>query len=244
MKEFISKKKKIIIDILIIIAILIAVSGISIAILSAFNVLTYDGGIEFNSSIFNSFKNSWYGWIIFILFQTVLTIFLCIVPGVSMAFIVLCTKMYDKPWEAFLVSFISVMISSVIMYLIGRFGGYKLCVKMLGKEDCEKSLSLLTKKSTIFFPLMMIFPVFPDDALIMIAGTLKMKMKWFIPSIIIGRGIGILTIVFGFSLIPFNEFDTFYEWLVFITVCIVWLYVVFSLANKLNKKLEERSNRH
>ena len=115
--------------------------------------------------------------------------------------------------------------------------------KMLGEEDCEKSLSLLTKKSTIFFPLMMIFPVFPDDALIMIAGTLKMKMKWFIPSIIIGRGIGILTIVFGFSLIPFSEFDTFYEWLVFVTVCIVWLFVIFSLANKLNKKLEERSNK-
>ena len=243
MREFVSKRKKIIIDVLILLGILIAVAGISIALLSAFNVLTYDGGIVFNTKIFDSFKNSWYGWIIFILYQTILTMFLCIVPGVSMAFIVLCTNIYDKPWEAFLVSFISVMISSVIMYLIGRFGGYKLCVKMLGEEDCEKSLTLLTKKSTIFFPLMMIFPVFPDDALIMIAGTLKMKMKWFIPSIIVGRGIGILTIVFGFSFIPFKEFDTFYEWLVFVTICIVWLFVIFSLANKLNKKLEERSNK-
>lgn len=243
MKEFVSKRKKIIIDIILVLVVLIAVAGISIAVLSAFNVLTFDGGIVFNTQIFDSFKNSWYGWIIFILFQTIITMFLSIVPGVSMAFIVLCTNIYDKPWEAFLVSFISVMISSVIMYLIGRFGGYKLCVKVLGEEDCEKSLSLLTKKSTIFFPLMMIFPIFPDDALIMIAGTLKMKMKWFIPSIVIGRGIGILTIVFGFSFIPFSEFDTFYEWLVFITVIIVWLTVVFSLANKLNKKLEERSSK-
>ena len=243
MREFVSKKKKIIIDIILVLVVLIAVAGVSIAIFSAFNVLTFDGGIVFNAKIFDSFKNSWYGWIIFIAFQTIVTMLLSIVPGISMAFIVLCTNIYDKPWEAFLVSFISVMISSVIMYIIGRSGGYKLCVKMLGEEDCEKSLSLLTKKSTIFFPLMMIFPVFPDDALIMIAGTLKMKMKWFIPSIVIGRGIGILTIVFGFSFIPFSEFDTFYEWLVFITICIVWLTVVFSLANKLNKKLEERSSK-
>ena len=70
------------------------------------------------------------------------------------------------------------------MYILGRFGGYKLCVKLLGEEDCNKSLDLLETKSTIFFPLMMLFPVFPDDALVMIAGTIKMKLKWFIPSII------------------------------------------------------------
>ena len=46
---------------------------------------------------------------------------------------------------------------------------------------------------------MMMFPIFPDDALVMIAGTLKMKLRWFIPSIVIGRGIGIAAIVFGFS---------------------------------------------
>ena len=127
MREFVSKKKKIIIDIILVLVVLIAVAGVSIAIFSAFNVLTFDGGIVFNAKIFDSFKNSWYGWIIFIAFQTIVTMLLSIVPGISMAFIVLCTNIYDKPWEAFLVSFISVMISSVIMYIIGRSGGYKLC---------------------------------------------------------------------------------------------------------------------
>ena len=126
------------------------------------------------------------------------------------------------------------------MYLLGRFGGYKLCVKILGEEDCNKSLELLETQSTIFFPLMMLFPVFPDDALVMIAGTIKMKLKWFIPSIIIGRGIGIATIVFGFSLIPFESFTTLYDWIIFITVCVVWIFVIFHFANKLNKRLENK----
>ena len=77
----------------------------------------------------------------------------------------------------------------------------------------------------------------------MIAGTLKMKMKWFLPSIIIGRGIGIITIVFGFSLIPFEEFTTLYDWLVFITVCIVWVSTVFHFANKLSRKLEAKQEK-
>ena len=86
----------------------------------------------------------------------------------------------------------------------------------------------------------MIFPAFPDDALVMIAGTIKMKLKWFIPSIILGRGIGIATIVFGFSLIPFESFTTLYDWIIFITVCVVWIFVIFHFANKLNKRLENK----
>ena len=240
---FSGNKKKLIINILLVLVTLLASAGLSILILSAFNVVSFENGIVFNPHLFESFKNSWYGWIIFILFQALLTILLCIVPGVSMAFIILCSTIYTEPWQAFLISFLSVMISSLIMYLLGRFGGYKLCVKLLGKEDCDKSLDLLETKSTIFFPLMMLFPVFPDDALVMIAGTIKMKLKWFIPSIILGRGIGIATIVFGFSLIPFESFTTLYDWIVFITVCVVWIFVIFHFANKLNKKLENKKNK-
>lgn len=236
-------KKKLILNIVMILATLIASAGLSILILSAFNVVSFNDGIKFNPHLFESFKNSWYGWIIFILFQSILTILLCIVPGVSMAFIILCSTIYTVPWQAFLLSFVSVITSSFAMYVCGRFGGYKLCVRLLGKEDCNKALDLLENKSTVFFPLMMLFPVFPDDALVMIAGTIKMKLKWFIPSIIIGRGIGIATIVFGFSLIPFERFTTFYDWIVFITVCVVWMFIIFHFANKLSKKLEQKNKK-
>lgn len=240
MFDKLSTKKKRALEILIIVLGLIAISTVSIIILSLFDIIYFEDGLKFNEKLFNSFKNSWYGCMMFIIFQTLLTVLLCIVPGVSMAFIILCTKLYDNPWLAFGVSFSSVVISSLVMYITGRFGGYKLCERILGKEDCEKSLDLLTTKSNVFFPLMMLFPAFPDDALVMMAGTIKMKLKWFIPSIILCRGIGILTIVFGFSLIPFEEFTTLYDWIVFITVCIVWIFIIFHFANKLSKKLESK----
>lgn len=239
MKKFVEKRKKLIIDALVVLAILIISALVSLTVLYLFGVVSFDGGIRFNESIFNAFKNSWYGFIIFILFQTILTMFLCVVPGASMAFIVLCTNIYELTWQAFIISFASVMISSTVMYLIGKFGGYKLCVKFLGKEDCDKSIEILRSKSTVYFPLAMMFPIFPDDALVMMAGTLKMKMKVFIPSIIIGRGIGIATVVFGFAIIPFDSFTTIYDWLVFITVCGIWVYLIFKMAHKLNEKIEK-----
>ncbi len=239
-KEFLKQYKKAILNILLLLLTIVAISVVSLILLSALNILSFDGELHFNQELFAAHKNSWYGWMIFLLLQTVLSILLCAIPGASMAFIILSTYIYDTSWMAFLLSFTSVMISSTLMYLLGRKGGYKLCVKLLGEEDCDKALKLLRNKGTVYFPLMMIFPAFPDDALVMIAGTLKMSLKWFIPSIIVGRGVGIATIVFGFSFIPFESFQTPYDWAVFITVCLFWLSVVFKLANKLNKKLEEK----
>ena len=148
-----------------------------------------------------------------------------------MAFILLSQALYPTSWEAFILSFTSVMISSAMMYIVGRSGGYKICTHILGAEDCEKSLTLLRNKGTVFFPLMMMFPIFPDDALVMIAGTLKMSLKWFSPSIVIGRGIGISTIIFGLSIVPFDKFTSAWHWIAFVAVCLVLVVLVFIAAN-------------
>ena len=129
------------------------------------------------------------------------------------------------------------------MYFIGRVGGYKICEKLLGKEDCKKASDLLNHRGVVYFPLMMMFPIFPDDALVMIAGTLKMSMKWFLPSIIFGRGFGVATIIFGFSIIPYDKFTTPWHWILFVTVCIIFLVAIFYAAHKLNVYLEKHSHK-
>ena len=157
-----------------------------------------------------------------------------------MMFIVLGQTLFPDPLKAFLIVFSGVVVSSTAMYLTGRFGGYRLCVKMLGKEDCDRSIELLRDRGTVFFPVMMLFPLFPDDALVMISGTLKMKLSWFFPSIIVGRGVGIATIIFGLSIVPFEKFTEPWHWVVFIALCAVGVVGIFLGALKFNKFMRNR----
>ena len=243
MKNFFIRNKKALIYIALMIAFIITLSIVSVFVLRAIGVIYVDGEeISFNVELFDDFKSSWYGWIIFIVLQTVLSMLLCIVPGASMAFIMLSKSLYSVPWQAFLLSFVSVMIASMVMYATGRFGGYKICSFLLGEEDCEKSLGLLRNKGTVFFPIMMMFPIFPDDSLVMIAGTTRMSLKWFIPSIVIGRGVGIATIVFGLSITDY--FTTPLHWIIFIVICLALLIAIFSLANRFNKFMDKHRHAH
>ena len=245
MKTFLNKVKENKATILKLISLLLLVALISVitlGVLMLTGVLNYDDGFVFNAHIFDAFKGKWYGFIVFIFVQTLLSMLLCVIPGVAMAFVMFSTVLYPNPWMAFLLSYSCVIVASVSLYIIGRLGGYKICEKLLGKEDCEKSLELLRTRGTVYFPLMMLFPIFPDDALVMIAGTIRMKLSWFIPSILICRGVGAATIIFGMSIIPFETFTTAYDWLILLTVGFFWIKEIFTIANKLDRYFENKRN--
>ena len=241
LKDFFTTHKKSILSVLWILLGIVGVSLITFFVLMAFEVVYFiDGGMRFNLEFFEGLKTSVWGSVLFVIIQTVLTMLLSVIPGISMAFIVLSQAIFPTPWQAFLLSFISVMISSGVMYILGRFGGYKLATKLLGEKDCESASKLLRNKGSVYFPLMMMFPVFPDDALIMIAGAMKLSLAWFIPSIVFGRGIGIATIVFGISIVPFDKFTTIWHWIAFVALCAIGVFLVFFSANRFNKFLEKR----
>ena len=243
MKNFINKvkeKKDIIIKITLLIFAIVAISLIALAALTASGVIYYEDGFKFDTHLFDAFKGKWYGVLVFVVLQTVLSMLLCAIPGIAMALVAFSNVLYETPWQAFLLSFSAVLISSATLYILGRVGGYKICTKLLGKEDSEKALTLLRERGTVYFPLMMLFPIFPDDALVMIAGTTKMNLKWFIPSIVICRGIGIATVLLTVNIIPFERFTSIYDWLVLITVCFFWIREIFKLANKLDRYLDKK----
>ena len=246
MKTFMRKvkeNKKSLLKIALMLLVLICISLVTLLVLFSTGLLEYGkDGFVFDVGMFDSFKGKWYSLPIFILAQTVLTTLLCAIPGVAMAFVMLSQVIYSENiWMAFLLSYSCVIISSTVLYAIGRSGGYKICEKLLGKEDCVKSLELLRTRGTTYFPIMMLFPIFPDDALVMLAGTTRMKLSWFIPSIIICRGVGIATILFSVSIVDFTTFKI-YDWIIFLTVVFFWLREIFKVANKIDRHFEKKRN--
>ena len=94
------------------------------------------------------------------------------------------------------------------MDLIGRFGGNKAIIKILGKEEYEEAKDLIKEKGMVYVPVMYLLPIFPDDAICMVSGATKMNFLVHLIEIILCRGIGCATIIFGVQIIP-SEVSSF-----------------------------------
>ena len=150
------------------------------------------------------------------------------------------------PFISFLISFISIMLASILMFLIGKKLGKKFVIWAIGKDDYSKHSKTLSKGKYTFF-LMMLFPFFPDDILCLLAGaTMNMTYKFFIITNLITRPIGILATCYLASgrLIPFSGWGI-PIWIIFAALAITSIILslkyqdkIESFINKLSKKLK------
>lgn len=137
-------------------------------------------------------------------------------------------------WTSFFLSFFAVMLGSVIMFWVGRKAGTKFLHWLIGSQDAGVWIERLSKGKYLFF-IMMLFPLFPDDMLCIVAGMTNMSFKYFFWTNILARGIGIaFTVFFGTgSVIPFNGWG-----LVVWGVLIVSIMLLFYLSVKYQDKLD------
>lgn len=180
-----------------------------------------------------------WGLVLFLFLQIFVTTILCFIPATSMTFII-CSVILFGALNGFLICVSGVLISSMLMFLIGRVGGEKVAIKLVGQESLQKAQDLIAVKSKIFLPLMFIFPAFPDDALCIVAGMTKMHWWEFLLITIFCRSVGVATTCFlGSSLIDWTSLSVI-DWFVFISVCLIDIYFIFKVSNWIEKKLKNR----
>ena len=223
---------------------LVIVASLIVALLIPLTML----GLIYKENISTFFVNlldGLGGWAIvfYILITSIGTIVLSVVPAVSMAFIMAGVGLFGATWQTFLICASSVFISSLVMYLLGRTGGYKLFMKIIGKDNLDKATKLIREKGQIYFPLMMMFGGFPDDALVCVAGIIKMNLWFFIPSVIIGRSIGIASIVFGLNFIQMLGIDSPLGWFKLIVFGAIGLVLVLKLGKIINNKISKAKSK-
>ncbi len=172
-----------------------------------------------------------FSFIIFVILQILQTTILQI-PSILVT--IAGTLVFGR-WTAFILSFIAVMIGSIIMFWIGRKAGRKFLNWLVGKEDCEKWIERMTHGKYLFF-LMMIFPLFPDDILCVVAGLTNMSFSFFLITNIIARSIGIACTVFfaNGSLIPFTGWGLMVWGIILLVIALL-----FYLSVKYQKKIDE-----
>lgn len=175
-----------------------------------------------------------WGWIVFILLFVLCSTLLCFIPGTSATFIAVSVVMFGALY-GFIISTISVFLASALLFLLGNTLGEKTVAKLVGKQSLEKAQNLLDMKSKMLMPLMFLFPIFPDDALCVVAGMTKMRFWYFSVIVLIFRTVGIGTICFlGSGIIDWAALSVV-DWFVVVSVCVFWLILIFKSQDKLEK---------
>lgn len=176
-------------------------------------------------------KGGAFSFIIFFLFQILQTTVL----QIPAFFVTIAGTYIFGLWPTFIMSYLAVMLGSIIMFLIGRKAGKKFLYWLVGKETAEKWINKMGGAKYLYF-LMMVFPMFPDDILCVIAGLTNMSFNFFFWTNILARGLGIAcTVFFGSgTVIPFHGWG-----LIVWGIILVFIAILFYLSVRFKDKIDE-----
>jgi len=140
------------------------------------------------------------------------------------------------PLLATVLSFIGIMSGAIFAFWLGDKFGEKLVVWIAGKEQTEKYSKMLFEKGKYVFFLMMLFPLFPDDILCLVAGMTTMSFRFFLTTIFLTRPIGIIMTCYLGS----GEIIPFHGWgLIVWGILILAMAILFICSYKYQAKIEE-----
>ena len=140
------------------------------------------------------------------------------------------------PLAASLLSLVGIWAGSLFAFWLGDKFGEKLVSWIVGKKQMEKYSSLIFDKGKYLFFLMMLFPIFPDDILCLIAGMTTMTYRFFIITNLITRPIGIFLTCYFAS----GEIIPYHGWgLVVWAILIIAMIILFWLSYRYKDKIEE-----
>lgn len=105
-------------------------------------------------------------------------------------------------WEFILITISAYMCGCLLAYWLGfKFG--KKAVKWCAgsEEDYNKWCDVLNEKGKWWYLITVLFPFFPDDLLCIVAGSVKFNFWFYFISNLIGRTIGLITMLYTLKLI-------------------------------------------
>ena len=128
--------------------------------------------------------NNFLGYFLFVALQVIQVVFL---PINGIVFTIPAIIIFGSV-KGFFVSYVGLILGSIAMFFVGRFGGIKLLNLLIGKEKAKKCTKMLGK-GKFLFPIFMIVGLLPDDLLIASAGVSNIKFSYFIIVVLITRAI-------------------------------------------------------
>lgn len=135
------------------------------------------------------------------------------------------------------------MCGCILAYWIGRWFGKRAVKWCAGsEEDYKKWSTALNSKGKWWYLVTVVFPVFPDDILCMVAGAMKFDFKFYVFANFIGRTIGLVTALLTLNLLNIGDSNFPYMIIVW-AVALIAEFVMYLVLKKKEKKNELNDNR-
>ena len=150
------------------------------------------------------------------------------------------------PFIAFILSTLAILLGSIFAFYLGKLFGIKLLYWAIGQDKTILIQNKLSKGKYAFF-LMMLFPLFPDDILCMLAGVVNMDFKYFLTTNLITRPISLFCLCFISTgiVIPYHSWGLVVWTIILLIVIFLFVFTIkyktqienfFELKLKQNKK--------
>ena len=155
-------------------------------------------------NFFSNWVTSNTGWILWLLIWLIMFL-QCTILNIP-AYVIL-SACVSVGIQCLSVQYILVVISAymagcILAYWIGRWWGIKAVKWCAGSdEDFDKWCIVLNTKGRWYYALTVLFPFFPDDLLCIVCGSVKFNFGFFTIVNLIGRTIGLITMLLFLSLV-------------------------------------------
>lgn len=125
------------------------------------------------------------------------------------------------------------MFGAILAYWLGYKFGSKAVKWCAGsEEDFNKWSNVINTKGKIWYFLTIVFPMFPDDLLCLVAGSVKMNFAFYTIANCIGRGIGLVAMLVFLKLVGSIGSDFPYMLIVWAVALIAELILLLVWSKK------------
>lgn len=141
-----------------------------------------------------------------------------------------------------ILSFVGIILGSVLAFFIGRIFGEKIVRWLVGKEALDKALKLVKGKDKVILTFMFLFPFFPDDVLCFVSGLSSMSVRFYLIMITVTRLITIFASSYSLnnSIIPYDTWWGILLWALIFVATIALALFVYKKGDKIERLVKRK----
>lgn len=223
---------------------------VAVALMFIFEIIFAIPQVE--ESISNFIINLENRWLVWVAIWVIMFVQVCIIPipayivlNAAVNIGIINTKIglgdvfvSSDFWILILVTISAYMAGALVAYFVGAKLGKKAVLWAAGSEaDYDKWREVLYKKGKWAYALTVILPMFPDDLLCLVCGSMKFDLGFFVGCNLIGRTVGLISMVSVIVLFDsMNNGSVPWSLILWGVVLILMLVAYFILKDKIKKE--------